>query len=242
MKKLPAQPVNGLIDGLEVLQELAVSRGPVSCKALSEKLNIELTRMNRILKTLDYLGIAYRTQDRKYKSGPGIHVLAIQSMLGSGLLSKALPVLESLQKYGHIVALGVLWKDTVSYLYHHEPGTSSYEAIGRLSLYPATQSSIGMALLSEKENDEIEELYSGKIIPGYTAPYKNIKALIEEIEEIRQQGYAVLTSKGVNSIAVKLGNPAYASIAISGKINPNEVKKYVSILNEASGKIHAEHE
>lgn len=237
MKKLPAQPVNGLIDGLEVLQELAVSRSPVSCKALSEKLNIELTRMNRILKTLDYLGIAYRTQDRKYKSGPGIHVLAIQSMLGSGLLTKALPVLERLQKYGHIVALGVLWKDTVSYLYHHEPGASSYDAIGRLSLYPATQSSIGMALLSEKENDEIKELYNGKIIPGYRTDYKNINELMDDIDKIRHQEYAALTKKGVISIAVKLGSPAYAAIALSGKIKTNEVTEYVSILSEAAEKI-----
>lgn len=237
MNKLPAQPVSGLIDGLEVLQELAVSKDPVSCKALSEKLDMELTRINRILKTLDYLGIAYRTQDRKYKSGPGIHILAIQSMLGSGLLSKSLPVLDGLKKYGHVVALGVLWKDTVSYLYHHKPDMSAYEAIANLSLYPATQSSIGMVLLSEKENLEIKELYDGKIIPGYTAPYKNIKNLLEEIEKIRHQEYAVLTDKRINTIAVKLGKPAYAAIALSGKIGSNEIKKYVSVLREASEKI-----
>lgn len=226
MKKLPAQPVQGLMDGLTVLQELAVAKEPLSCKNVSEKLGIELTRVNRLLKTLDYLDIAHQTQNRKYRMGPGIHVLAVQSMLGSGLIAKSLPVLERLKVHGYVVALGVLWRDTVSYLYHASPEMSNSQAIARIGLYPATESSIGMILLSQKSRDGIIDLFPEK---------RDLSTFLKKLEIIKRNGHsAIKTSENVLSIAVKLGQPAYAGIAISGNIKRTQVKNIVAILKDAS--------
>ena len=96
MKELPAQPVKGLQDGIIVLQQLANMREPVSGLELSRELGIEKTRVNRILKTLTSLGIAYRTGSRKYTSGPGMHVLAAQSLAASGLFRASIKHLEEL--------------------------------------------------------------------------------------------------------------------------------------------------
>ena len=98
MKELPAQPVKGLQDGIIVMQQLANMREPVSGLELSRELGIEKTRVNRILKTLTYLGIAYRTASRKYASGPGMHVLAAQSLAASGLFRASVKHLEELDK------------------------------------------------------------------------------------------------------------------------------------------------
>jgi len=228
MRKLPAQPVSGLMDGLEVLRELATSREALSCKHISEKLGFEITRVNRILKTLDYIGLAFRNKSRHYIPGPGIHVLAVQSMIGSGLLRKALPVLESLRQYRLTVALGVLWRNSVSYLYHNNASNmEAFDAIGSLALHPAETSSIGIALLSELEDEEITELYKGREIP------------FDAILKCRECGFSCITNNlGKFSLAVKLGVPAYGAIALSG-IDPSEdVSKYVQILNESARKIN----
>src|SRR5258706_11898625 len=112
---LPAQPNQSLIDGLTVLQALAVSTEPVGGRALARELGLEATRVNRLLKTLAYLGMARQTPKRKYLPGPAMHVLSAQSLFGSGLIRRALPVLENLQQSGHVVALGVLWRGPVCY-------------------------------------------------------------------------------------------------------------------------------
>ena len=232
MNKLPAQPVKGLIDGLIVLQELAVQREPVSGLSLANKLGLEKTRVNRLLKTLTYMELTCRTSHGQYLPGPGMHILAVQSLLGSGLITKAVPVLEELLKYGHVVALGILWRDTVSYLYHGQKGKASYAAIASLSLYPATQSSIGMLLLAAKDADEVANIYAGKEIPDF----KNISELQQALTEIRETGFAALMrTDDRTSIAVKIGNPTYAGIAMSGKIN--QTQEAVAILKTAAMEI-----
>src|SRR5687767_1336816 len=119
----PAQPNQSLIDGLTVLQALAVAAGPVGGRALARELNLEPTRVNRLLKTLAFLGMAEQTSDRKYFPGPGMHILAARALYGSGLVTRAMPYLEQLvARYDRVVALGVLWRDQVSYLYHWQPG------------------------------------------------------------------------------------------------------------------------
>jgi DNA-binding IclR family transcriptional regulator len=229
MKKLPAQPIQGLIDGLSVIQELAVAREPLSGKYLSEKLGVDITKVNRLLKTLDYLDIAHRNKSRKYSIGPGMHILAVQSMLGSGLVSKALPVLEELQTHGHVVALGVLWRDTVSYLYHASPETPKSEAIGRVALHPARTSSVGMLLLSQKEKEEINSIFTDK---------NEVESILPELQKIKNDGYAAIhTAENIISVAVKIGEPAYAGLAISGKLKNYEIPGIVKILKEAAEKI-----
>ena len=119
---LPAQPNRSLIDGLACLQALAGTSGAVGCRELGRRLGLETTRVNRLLKTLAALGLAAQGQDRKYRPGPGIHVLAAQALFGSGLLRRAIDPLEDLHRFGLTVALGVLWRDHVAYLYHAEAG------------------------------------------------------------------------------------------------------------------------
>lgn len=226
MNTPPAQPVKGLIDGLTVLQALAVAGGPVSGAHLARMLGFERTRVNRILKTLASQGIAYQTPDRKYTSGAGMHVLAAQSLFGSGLIQRALPCLETMGGRTYVVALGVLWNNTVSYLYHRLPGMDHYEALGRLGLYPATESSIGMALLAEKPDKAIKTLYAGHDIPGYR---NDIHRLLDDIRLIRQQGYSHVAIHD-HSIAVAVGSPAYAAIALSGCKKESGIQNIVSEL------------
>ena len=180
--KLNAQPNKSLIDGIATLQALATSPDPVGCRELARRLNIDSVKVNRLLKTLAYLGIARQTADRKYTAGPGMHVLAAQSLFASGLIRNALPVLESLRRFGHTVALGVLWQDNVSYSFHAPPGIEASRGLGRIGLLPATTSGIGVVLLSEHEDDDVRELYRDRDIPMFP---EGIDQLLAKLAEVR---------------------------------------------------------
>ncbi|RRQ95553.1 transcriptional regulator, partial [Enterococcus faecalis] len=99
--KINAQPNQSLIDGINTLQALASSPEPIGCRELARQLDSDPTKINRLLTTLAYLGIARQTANRKYTAGPGMHVLAAQSLFASGLIRRALPELEQLRRYGH---------------------------------------------------------------------------------------------------------------------------------------------
>jgi len=232
-----AQPNKSLIDGIATLQALATSSEPIGGRELARQLNLEATRVNRLLKTLAYLGIARQTADRKYTSGPGMHVLAAQSLFASGLISRSLPELESLRHFGHTVAMGVLWRDSVSYLYHSLPNMPAMQALGRIGLYPASQGGIGIVLLAELTDSQIRERYMDKDIPRHP---NGVESLIKEIQTTRKQGYArvrVHADKEHHTIAVVVGQPVHSAIAVHGWIPAAATKTIVNALRTAASAI-----
>lgn len=226
--KLPAQPNQSLIDGLAVLQDIAARQKAVGSRELARELDIEPTRVNRLLKTLAHLGLAEQDADRKYSAGPGIHVLAAQSLFGSGMIRRAVPHLEKLHRHGLIVAMGVLWRDKVSYLYHAEPGMSASQALGRVSLFPANRSAIGLALLAERQDLR-----------------KCDRPLQAQIRQIRQQGFGQVHPEqkqgkktgNITSLGVALPKNSTVAIALSGNIKQKQIPALVEILKKTAEQI-----
>lgn len=234
---LNAQPNKSLIDGIATLQALAVSPEPIGGRELARQLGIDTTKVNRLLRTLAHLGIARQTANRKYTAGPGMHVLAAQSLFASGIIRRALPVLEQLRRFGHTVALGVLWEKSVSYLFHAPPGIEAARGLGRIGLLPATTSGIGVLLLSEMPNEEVRSLYDGDVIPMFP---DGIEQLIAKLGEVRRQGYArvhVADERDHHILAVSTGEPAHAGVAVSGWIPEAATPPLVDALRAAAAEI-----
>ncbi len=232
-----AQPNQSLIDGITTLQALASSAEPVGCRELARRLRASPTKINRLLKTLAYLGIARQTSNRKYTAGPGMHVLAAQSLFASGLIRRALPALEALRRFGHTVAMGVLWNDNVSYLFHAPPGIEASRGLGRIGLLPATTSGIGIVLLSQLGDDEVRELYQDRDIPMFP---DGVDALIAQLEATRANGYArvhVADARDHHIVAIAMGEPVHAGIAMSGWIPESATDELVKALREAATEI-----
>lgn len=229
MNELPSQPILGLIDGVEVLQILASTATEISGAEISRSLKIEKTKVNRILKTLAYQGFAEVSVTKKYRLGPAIHVLSAQILHGSSLIKNALKYLIELTDLNVVVAMGVLWRDKVAYTYHWEPGLNPIDGLGRVDLFPATQSSIGLVLLSEKSNKVISEIIDFNLpIPGFNSK----KEFMNRINEIRKQGFGYVVFEGRVSVSVMVGSPARAAVAFAAINDDVNIESYISVLKE----------
>ncbi len=236
---LPAQPNQSLLDGLMLLQALAVSAEPAGVRELARALDWNVMRVNRLLKTLSAAGLARQTTDRRYTAGPAMHVLSVQSLYASGLLPRAVAAVRHLPVNRHSVALGVLWQDQVCYLFHARPGVNPAAAVGAHDLYPATYSSIGMMLLAMQNEEQVQRLYAHRPIE----PYKRIEDLLAALKRIREAGHAYIEQSHdplTASVAVPIGTPPYAALALASDITPAVARRYLPALHAAARDIAGE--
>ena len=234
--KPPAQINQSIRDAIECLLEIAAQERPIGSRELARRLGQNHSRINRIISMLSYMGLADQTPDRKYIAGSGLLVLASLSLRGSPLYRCAMPHLEVLgDATGYQVALGLRWRTNVSYLFH---GHTQYHAalgIAAEKLYPASESSIGLALLAQLPREEVEQLYH------QAAPHRSgtdiMQGLLEQLELVRRQGYAIALNH--RSIAVALGKPAVAGIALYHSEGQPELPEDPAIRAELVKQLHA---
>lgn len=229
---LPSQPHQSLIDGLECFQWVISSPSPVGVRELSRMLEFETTRVHRMLKTLSHLGFVQQLENQKYTHGPAVHVLSSQILFASDLTKNALKYLPLLENLKLNIALGVIWRDHISYIYHGAPGVNCTDALGRAGLFPASDSSIGLVLLSNMKDADIRSLYKQKPILGHK---DDVESLLKKIHRVRALGYAIHhNTNGHTSIGVSIGKPAIAGLAAFGKISPDNYKHIINRLQEVS--------
>ncbi|GAA1598887.1 global regulatory protein [Kribbella hippodromi] len=241
--KLPAQPNRSLMDGLACLQALTSCTGPIGSRELARVLRLEPTRVNRLLGTLASMGLAEQDENRKYRPGPGIHALAAQSLFGSGLVNRAIRYLPPLHKYGHVVALGVLWRDQTSYLYQVNPQRPTEQGLVQGLPFPAASSGIGLVLLAHQPEDAVRDLYNPAHPPPLPLSFDPPKldgpqGLIARLRRIRKQGHALVeTDLGRRTLAVPVGTANYAAVAFAGTFPDTEVPDLKAALQEAAANL-----
>lgn len=234
---MAAQTYLSLINGLECLRMLASADGPVGSREMARMLDLEHTKVNRLLATLTQVGLAERTAERKYRPGSAIHVLAAQSAHGSRLLRAALPHLASLKNEGLMVALGVLWRGYVCYVYSSRPGEEFASGIASGSLFPVERSSIGLVMLAaSKGKGEIREFVQQAHREGREVDEKD---LLKRLDKVRRDGYALLDRGKSMSMAVSVGSPPVAGLAFAGVSDRRSVGRLVRELRDAADAIVA---
>lgn len=215
---LPKQPNQSLIDGLACLQ--AITAAPGGVREVARMLEMETTRVHRLLRTLAHLGLAEQDGERRYRAGPGMQVLAAMSLYGSGLMRRALGPLEKLRQTKLVVALGVRWLDQVAYVYHAGPGVGLAEGFGRTPPFPAAQSGLGVALLAAMEDKAVRELYRSRDV----GRRGGVTGLLEQLAKTREEGFADVTREdGQRTIAaavVEALGPPTVAVGVAGRI-PN---------------------
>lgn len=228
---MPAQPNQSLIEGLRVLQTLVSHEGSIGSRQMAALLGLEPTRANRLLGTLVSVGLAQQGADRKYRPGPGVHVLAAQSLHGSHLLGAALPHLETLGGLGLNVTLGVLWQRQISFLFRSRVGMASADCIGNWPSEAAGDSSAGVFLLAQSALND-EEI---ALLQSETKSSRDLKQLLDST---REEGWSRLVFRnGDISLGVGIGTPALAGLAASGRFSPDEETRALEALQNAAAQI-----
>lgn len=231
---LPAQPNRSLIDGIACLQAVVSADGAVGSREIARRLGLEHTRTNRLLGTLCHLGILQKGEGRKYSPGPGVHLLSAQSLHGSGLLPIALKHLHQLAEENLILSLGVLWEQQVCYLIRAMPGQQPEAAIGAHTPFPAHRSILGLPLLVNMSDTEIQSLFStgeGKLTK------KQLASLLGEIRQTKKQQYAVRFENKSYAVAVPVGNPAIAALGLTGIAHKSTVTRLAKKLTDIAARI-----
>lgn len=216
---LPAQPNQSIMSGMKCLEEVVSLVEPIGSRELARLLNEEHTKVNRILGTLCHLGYVEKTPSNKYKAGPAIHIMASLTLTSSKLLHCAVEPLKELLETKQTVALGVLWKKKVSYIFHGNYKLPFEKCIGSHDLFPEEKSSIGT------------------IIRVFNKESK----LTNDEKKIISDGYCfVSSSENDLSLAVTIGKPkVIAGLAIAGnKKNFNHEENLKKLLLAAE-KINA---
>lgn len=157
---MSSQPNQSLIDGIRCLQYLVSSDRAIGCRELARLMDINTTRVNRLLMTMASIGLTMQDEHRRYLPGPGIHALAAQAIRGSALFSHALPILERHAPKDIVVALGVLWEDQIIYIYHSTPGSQGSQALAGFRMCPAWQSVTGVALLAAESDEALMQRFT----------------------------------------------------------------------------------
>lgn len=221
----PHQPNQSLIDGITVLQTIIANNSPIGTNELAKTLNMDQTRVNRLAKTLAAIGFLKQNKSRKYFVGPGIHILATQSIHASGILSASMESIIKLEKTNLLVSMGVAWRGFVSYIYHKSPETSRENAIAPIDIFPVESSGLGIAILSKLSNEEM--------IISHHNPSEKCQSLIEEA---KNNGYAFIKQNSNSSatLAVTIKNAEHIAIGLSGNITKKDINKYLPMLEEAS--------
>lgn len=219
---LPAQPNESLIDGIRCLRALVVGRGPVGAREMARRLQIEPTRVHRLLKTLAHIGLVRQDSERKFRPGAGIRVLGAQSILGWELLKRCVGLLGEIpRRHPHSVAVGVLWEGTVSYLARGEPERWEEGLRMTTECVEASETALGMALLSGVREEEVERIYRGATVPGIP---EGIPRLLSLLREIRSVGYVYLPLRerpGFKVLAMSFTD-GVMGLEVTGRIKEEE--------------------
>ncbi|MFH1377532.1 MAG: helix-turn-helix domain-containing protein [Planctomycetota bacterium] len=203
----PAQPNQSVETGIRCIEWIAAAAEPVGVRELARELDLNRTQVNRLLMTLEDIGIFKKTSAGKYMPGAGLHVLAALATEGSGLLRESYSAMKVWRDDGYAATVGVLWRGRICHVLHARPEIPYELSIGAKRIADASESSAGLlltALTDEKGN-----------------------ALI------RRRKYAVKSFDDTTvSIGVPIGrDPVLAAVAVSKKgILKNEITDIVRRL------------
>ena len=173
--------------------------------------------MHRLLRTLAHMGLASQDSDRKYRAGPGMAVMGAQNVLNSALIGSALrQIEEALPDSRYTIEVGIIWEGMVFYLAKGEPDEWEMGMLVTREILEATKTPLGIVLLAELPEEEVELIYRGRSLPEKLA---GIRGLIQSLREARRHGYVCASSRkrpGCEAVAASLFGGA-VGLEISGQ-------------------------
>lgn len=218
------QTVQSLERALDILEELARSRGPLGISELAKKTGLNKSTVHRLLQTFLNRNYVEKNSEGQYVIGPTMFNTLSYHINSLELQAEAKPHLRSLQKrLGLTVCLGVLNGPFVSLIEREATDQSDeiFNHVGRQ--LPVHCSSMGKCFLSCLSRDELEEVLYGFELTPYTEHTIVTKPeLRKHLREVRQRGWAMdneesqLNHRCISSPVYNYRGDAIAVVGVSG--------------------------
>lgn len=229
---------------LVVLDQFIIERRALSITEVAAKLKLHKSIIHRLMATLCYYHYLEKEPETdKYRVGQKAFQLGTAYMNMSSLIEQSQASLtEMVNESGNDAHLGVLDQGSVIYLLNLEPARSyrNYTSFGTRNMVHFT--ALGKCLAAWKNENEILAIIKKEGMPTRTPhTITDPKLFLEELQQVRQQGYAVDYDESLMG-ARCLGAPIFdysggvvASISMSGSketIPEKQMKEMIRILKK----------
>ena len=222
------------------------TRTSVGVTELAEELDVNKSTASRVLSTFVDAGIVEKNRGtQKYKLGPAILQLSERYYKNFNIITAAKPIMEQLahdiRESVHLCINSNNSAVVINQILSHSRLVVSAKIGNREPLHA---SSVGKCLLTFIGEQEREQMLGEIVYKPYTS--KTIltqEALLEEIERVREQGYAIddgEISEDIKCVAVPIfdrrGNCRY-SLGTSGansRMTPEKIARIIPLMKKAA--------
>ncbi|RAK08503.1 IclR family transcriptional regulator [Halanaerobium saccharolyticum] len=192
--KKPNQLIKSLDRALDILELIVDRENGMGVTEISRELEIHKSTVYRLLDTLKFRGFLEKNEDNhKYIAGIKLFELSSKVLNDIDSRVRVRPYLEELmQKTEETIHLGILDSGEVIYLDKVESNATirMYSQVGKR--VPAHSTSLGKAIMAHLPEERVKEILAEKGMEKNTEnTITEIDKLLDHLEKVRKQGYAV---------------------------------------------------
>lgn len=225
--------------------DILAAAGEVGVTEIAKELGVHKSTAFRLVSTLEQGGLVEQTTDRgRYRLGVGILRLAGATTARLDVVQEARPICRQLANdTGETVNIAVLSDRSALYLDQVASGSAlqPHNWVGQH--IPLHATSNGKVLLSGLTEPELAQAVQSSL-PAYTdRTITTRKALRRELEQVREQGYAVAVDElevGLTALAAPIRNAhgdVIASLSVSGptfRLDESRSKEVLTLVTDAA--------
>lgn len=243
----PASPqkyiVPGLERGLQILQKFNRERTEISAPIMAKELKIPRSTVFRLIQTLEHMGFIEKVKNSSnYRLGIGVLTLGFEFLASLEITELARPVLEKLRDDTGLSAHLVIrdgWD--VVFLIKVTAKTTFSSTINIGTRLPAHATVLGRMILADLSDQELEELYSSKVLPKFS---NQTPETLQDLKIILKQdnllGYAISDAffeNGIGAIATQVRDSSRRVIAAINVTYQNSNVERADIEGEILAKL-----
>lgn len=193
-----------------IIEYLSNTAKATSLKEIAVECSLPLTTAHRLLNNLCLLQYAVHEPNGQYRLSHKLFEIASRSLSGSSLISISKPILDNLSEaLDESVHLVVREGNDIVYVYKVVRAIGAIQMASRIGMrLPMYRCAVGKAILSTLDDLEIAHIFnSSEIISTGPNTITDLEKLMEEINRIRQMGYAVddeENEEGIRCVAAPL--------------------------------------
>ncbi len=230
--------IQSVTHALDVLEELAKSRGEVGVTELSKRLDLHKNNVFRLLATLEIRGYVEQNPDSEdYRLGVKTNELGQSYLLQSSLVERATPSLKQLcESTGETVSLAVLHNGKEVQFPLCFESKRPVKCGGRIAIsFPAKHSAAGRLLLAQLSDAELEELLASNTPQDV--------AIRNQLNELRSSGLIIdrgaIESDVVTVARVVRGtnDRVIGAIELTAPQYRSDIDRFVMLIEESASRL-----